>query len=62
LRDFPRAGAAAAPSASSGARQRWIRTVGDLTADWPVTDGTSRWRQGEVTVRWAALAPRGAFA
>ncbi|MEU2864373.1 class I SAM-dependent methyltransferase [Streptomyces mirabilis] len=62
LRDFDRAWAAAAPYASYGARQRWIRTVGDLTADWPVTDGISRWRQGEVTVRWAALAPRGAFA
>jgi hypothetical protein len=27
-----------------------------------VTDGISRGRQGEVTVRWEALAPRGAFA
>ncbi|MEU6825773.1 class I SAM-dependent methyltransferase [Streptomyces atriruber] len=58
LRDFDRAWAAAAPYASYGARQRWIRTVRDLTADWPVLDGVSRWRQGEVTVRWEALAPR----
>ncbi|MEV7190717.1 class I SAM-dependent methyltransferase [Streptomyces sp. NPDC093510] len=58
LRDFDRAWAAAAPYASYGARQRWIRAVRDLSADWPVTDGTSRWRQGEVTVRWEALAPR----
>lgn len=58
LRDFDRAWAAAAPYASYGARQRWIRTVRDLAADWPVLDGTSRWRQGEVTVRWEALAPR----
>ncbi|MEV5903322.1 class I SAM-dependent methyltransferase [Streptomyces sp. NPDC052127] len=58
LRDFDRAWAAAAPYASYGARQRWIRTVRDLTADWPVTDGPARWRQGEVTVRWGALAPR----
>ncbi|MGW6529780.1 class I SAM-dependent methyltransferase [Streptomyces venezuelae] len=58
LRDFDRAWAAAAPYASYGARQRWIRAVRDLTADWPVLDGTSRWRQGEVTVRWEALAPR----
>ena len=57
LRDFDRAWAAAAPYASYGARQRWIRAVRDLTADWPVTDGAPRWRQGEVTVRWDALAP-----
>ncbi|GAA2260142.1 hypothetical protein GCM10010415_22820 [Streptomyces atrovirens] len=59
LRDFDRAWAAAAPYASYGARQRWIRAVRDLTADWPVSDGPGRWRQGEVTVRWEALAPRG---
>jgi len=57
LRDFDRAWAAAAPYASYGARQRWIRAVRDLTADWPVTDGPARWRQGEVTVGWGALAP-----
>ncbi|WP_443058167.1 class I SAM-dependent methyltransferase [Streptomyces sp. NBC_00820] len=57
LRDFDRAWAAAAPYASYGARQRWIRAVRDLRADWPVTDGPSRWRQGEVTVTWEALAP-----
>ncbi len=59
LRDFDRAWAAAAPYASLGARQRWIRSVRDLAADWPLTDGPRRWRQGEVTVRWGALAPRG---
>ncbi|WP_030223505.1 class I SAM-dependent methyltransferase [Streptomyces sp. NRRL WC-3626] len=60
LRDFDRAWASAAPYASYGARQRWIRAVRDLvTAGWPVTDGPARWRQGEVTVRWEALAPRG---
>lgn len=59
LRDFDRAWAAAAPYASYGARQRWIRTVRDLTAVWPVTDGPARWRQGEVTVAWGSLAPRG---
>lgn len=58
LRDFDHAWAAAAPYASYGARQRWMRAVRDLSADWPVTDGPVRWRQGEVTVRWEALAPR----
>lgn len=57
LRDFDRAWAAAAPYASYGARQRWIRAVRDLTGDWPVTDSVARWRQGEVTVTWGALAP-----
>ncbi|MGW6060685.1 class I SAM-dependent methyltransferase [Streptomyces sp. NPDC055189] len=58
LRDFDRAWAAAAPYASYGARQRWIRTVRELAADWPVLGREARWRQGEVTVRWEALAPR----
>lgn len=57
LRDFDRAWAAAAPYASYGARQRWIRTVRALSTDWPVRDGVTRWRQGEVTVAWEALAP-----
>ncbi|MGV2916163.1 class I SAM-dependent methyltransferase [Streptomyces alfalfae] len=57
LRDFDRAWAAAAPYASYGARQRWIRAARDLRGDWPVLDGASRWRQGELTVRWEALAP-----
>lgn len=62
LRDFDRAWAAAAPYASLGARQRWIRAVRDLSADWPLAGpaaggGVRRWRQGEVTVEWAALAP-----
>ncbi|MFG3254385.1 class I SAM-dependent methyltransferase [Streptomyces sp. NPDC048172] len=58
LRDFDRAWAAAAPYASLGARQRWVRAVRALAGEWPVADGVRRWRQGEVTVRWEALAPR----
>ncbi|MDH2389749.1 class I SAM-dependent methyltransferase [Streptomyces sp. HNM0663] len=58
LRDFDRAWAAAAPYASLGARQRWISAVRRLAADWPVCDDRRRWRQGEVTVAWEALAPR----
>ncbi|MER7666011.1 class I SAM-dependent methyltransferase [Streptomyces sp. NPDC096193] len=56
LRDFDRAWAAAAPYASLGARQRWVRTVAELAADWPLSKDR-RWRQGEVTVNWTALAP-----
>ncbi|WNO73800.1 MULTISPECIES: class I SAM-dependent methyltransferase [unclassified Streptomyces] len=57
LRDFDRAWAAAAPYASLGARQRWARAVGELASDWPLSQDRRRWRQGEVTVNWAALAP-----
>ncbi|MCS0638775.1 class I SAM-dependent methyltransferase [Streptomyces sp. LP05-1] len=57
LRDFDRAWAAAAPYASLGARQRWIRTARELAADWPLVDHRGRLRQGELTVRWSALAP-----
>ncbi|MEV6009858.1 class I SAM-dependent methyltransferase [Streptomyces sp. NPDC051976] len=60
LTAFDRAWASAAPLSSLGARQRWIRAVRDLRDDgWPLTDGPTRWRQGEVTVAWQALAPRG---
>lgn len=59
LRDFDRAWAVAAPYGALGARQRWIAAAGALAGDWPVTDGPRRWRQGEVTVRWEAVAPRG---
>ncbi len=58
LRDFDRAWAAAAPYASLGARQRWVRAVRELAAGWPLVDDARRWRQGEVTVEWTALAPR----
>lgn len=57
LRDFDRAWAAAAPYASYGARQRWIRTARALSADWPVLDRPARWRQGEVTVAWGRWLP-----
>jgi len=59
LRDLDRTWAAAAPYSALGARQRWMRAVREVAADWPVVDGPRRWRQGEVTVRWDALAPRG---
>ncbi|MFD7922397.1 class I SAM-dependent methyltransferase [Streptomyces sp. NPDC059740] len=59
LRDFDRAWAAAAPWGALSARQRWTRAVRTLREEgWPLADGPLRWRQGEVTVRWEALAPR----
>ncbi|MFH8984177.1 class I SAM-dependent methyltransferase [Streptomyces varsoviensis] len=59
LRDFDRAWASAAPYADLGARQRWIRAAAALATAWPLVGGPRRWRQGELTVRWDALAPRG---
>lgn len=41
-----------------GPRQRWIATVGLLRAQgWEVRDGATRWRLGELTVPWSAVAP-----
>jgi SAM-dependent methyltransferase len=64
LRDFDRAWDRAAPYSAFGPRQRWLRAVASLSAAWPVLrrppcGGPGRWRLGEVTLPWAALAPPG---
>jgi SAM-dependent methyltransferase len=47
--------------ASFGVRQRWLGTVTAMKdAGWPVLDGPSRWRLGELTVAWDAVRPRAA--
>lgn len=47
-----------APRAAFGARQRWLATIGQLkAAGWPVLDGPARWRLGEVSLPWPAVAP-----
>lgn len=49
---------AAAPLRVFGPRQRWCRAVETLvSAGWPVTDRPARWRYGELTVAWPAVAP-----
>ena len=58
LLDWERAWAASAPLGAFGARQRWIGAARMLTADWPILDRDARWRLGELTVAWEALAPR----
>ncbi len=50
---------AAASYATFGARQRWIEAVSRVRADWPILDRSRRWRRGEVTVAWAAVASEG---
>jgi hypothetical protein len=43
-----------------GARQRWLATAAALrSTGWPVLDGPSRWRLGELTIAWDAVAPLG---
>jgi hypothetical protein len=64
LRDFDRAWDTAAPYSAFGARQRWLAAVADLSGGWPLLrhpplGGPPRWRLGEVTLPWAALAPPG---
>lgn len=42
-----------------GVRQRWIEAATQVRdAGWPVLDGPSRWRLGELSLAWTAIAPR----
>jgi hypothetical protein len=56
LADFDRAWDRAAPLATFGARQRWVKAAGELSAGWPVRQ-PNRWRYGELTVDWTAVEP-----
>lgn len=48
----------AAPLSAYGPRQRFIRVAHGLrNAGWPVHDGPTRWRLGELTVGWEAVRP-----
>ena len=62
LEAFDRAWAMAAPRSVFGPRQRWIAAVSLLARDHPVFTGAPlggrrRWRLGEVTLPWSAVAP-----
>ena len=47
-----------APLSVYGPSQRWIATAeGMRAAGWPITGTRSRWRLGELTVGWDAVAP-----
>jgi hypothetical protein len=46
------------PLSVYGPSQRWIATVeGMRTEGWPVAASRARWKLGELTVAWAAVAP-----
>lgn len=48
-----------APLGVYGPTQRFVATARALRdAGWPVRDGPGRWRLGEVTLAWDAVAPR----
>ncbi|MER7071971.1 class I SAM-dependent methyltransferase [Terrabacter sp. NPDC000476] len=57
LADLDRAWARSAAQASWGARQRFLAAAAEVARSWPLLDGPSRWRVGELTVAWSAVAP-----
>lgn len=49
-----------APLSAFGATQRWVATVQSMKEQgWPIRGSKSRWKLGELTVDYAAIAPRG---
>lgn len=58
MQALDRAWEVAAPHAAFGSRQRFQVAARDLRDQgWPVLDGPRRWRLGEFTVAWQAVAP-----
>ncbi|TQS40700.1 class I SAM-dependent methyltransferase [Cryptosporangium phraense] len=58
LTAFDAAWDAAAPLAPFGPRQRWVGAVTRLRDEgWPVLGTPRRWRLGEMTLPWEAVAP-----
>jgi hypothetical protein len=57
LADLDLAWARSAPQSSWGARQRFLAMAAEVRERWPLLDGPSRWRLGELTVAWEAVAP-----
>lgn len=58
MQAMDRAWLESAPLASFGNRQRWQGMCKALRhGGWPVQDGPARWRLGELTVDWEAVAP-----
>jgi hypothetical protein len=58
LQAMDRAWLESAALASYGNRQRWTAMCRALLdGGWPVHDGPARWRLGELTVGWEAVAP-----
>jgi len=59
LRELDAQWARNAPLSAFSPRQRFVAAARGLRdAGWPVLGGAERWRLGELTVAWAAVAPR----
>lgn len=59
LVDLDREWERAAALSAFGATQRFLAAVAALkTIGWPVLGGKGRWRLGELTLPWAAVAPQ----
>jgi hypothetical protein len=57
LQAFDRGWAVGAAYQTFGPRQRWSVAVERLAEQgWPVVGGRSRWRLGEITLRWSAVS------
>jgi SAM-dependent methyltransferase len=60
LADLDRQWQVHAPLGVYGPSQRWVAVATSLRdAGWPVLGGRTRWRLGELTVAWDAVAPEG---
>ena len=61
LADLDRHWERSASHAAYGVRQRFLATAHAMRDNgWPLLDGPSRWRLGELTVAWDAVAPSSA--
>jgi len=58
LQALDRSWAGASAVAAFGNRQRWLAMcLAMRAAGWPILDGPARWRLGEISVAWPAVAP-----
>jgi hypothetical protein len=59
LNELDHAWQVAAGVGALSARQRWVTACESMkSSGWPIKDGRSAWRDGELTVEWNAVAPR----
>ena len=59
LKALDKAWATNAPLSAFGAVQRWLATCEMMqSGGWPVHRNTKRWKLGELTVDWVAVAPK----
>ena len=57
LRDLDTAWERAAAHSAFGSRARFVETARAVATRWPVEPTPRRWRHGELTVDWTAVAP-----